>query len=78
MKEIQNEKDLVKLLKERREEKGLFQRQVAEMIGCTKMTIFLFEKAGRDIGIKKTIAICKSLGIKLYWEYEEKAKKPKK
>jgi len=78
MKEIDNEKDLVKLLKSRREEKGLFQREIAEKIGCTKMTVFLFEKTGRDIGIKKTLAICKTLGVKLYWEYEEDIKKKKK
>jgi len=67
---LSDEKDLVKLIKTYREKKGLTQEKLAKMIGCSTMTINLFESKGRNMSINKIFAICRELGIVISWQPE--------
>ncbi len=68
---LRDEKALVKLIISRRKNKGLSQADLAKMIGCSAMTINLFEHRGRNISINKIFAICKCLGIVISWEISD-------
>lgn len=64
--------DFGAIARARRQELGLLQREVAEMIGCDRQTVEAFEHNQRCVGIDYVLAIYKVLGLRLVVERVKK------
>jgi len=53
------------IARERRQQLGLSQRQVAKKSGCDPRTVRAFENGERGLGMDYVVAIYKTLGLRL-------------
>ena len=56
---------LANCIRSRRENLGLTQKQLAEKIGCTEVTICRYEAADREPSFSVFVKLCEVLGMKL-------------
>jgi transcriptional regulator with XRE-family HTH domain len=71
MLEIENTKDLAKLLKSRREELGISQKELAKLCDLSHNGISKFENDEREVKLSTLIKLGKFLGLKLMLKIEE-------
>ncbi len=71
MQKIENTKDLAKLLKNRREELGISQKELAKLCNLSHNGISKLEKAEREAKLSTLLKLGKFLGLELLIKIEE-------
>ncbi len=56
---------MAKLIREKREEKGMSRRKEANMLGCSPQAVYMWETGKRKPGKKNILHLCRILGIGL-------------
>lgn len=58
-------KEILELIKSKRREKGITQKEVANFVGVSEMTYIRIENGQSDLKLSQYIDICKFLGVEL-------------